>query len=94
MMSIVANPRSGRDERSTTGNPNVRLGSEISCQVCGYAVRMGHALIFCKRHGYWLRVRIIEGWEEIDMVYYRIPQEYMLQQAEAWFENHSPPLNE
>ncbi|THU86078.1 hypothetical protein K435DRAFT_868640 [Dendrothele bispora CBS 962.96] len=81
---------------SSTENPNVRLGSDMRrrCRTCGNRVAYGHALVVCPVHGYWLRVNFIEGWDELEQVYYRIPEQYMLQQAEAWFQEHGPPLSE
>ncbi|THU93119.1 hypothetical protein K435DRAFT_799964 [Dendrothele bispora CBS 962.96] len=93
MMAIITNSRAP-EEPSSTNNPNVRLTSEMRCRVCHNAAMMGNALIFCKRHGYWLRVRIIEGLNELDQVWYLIPQEYMFQQAEAWFAQNGPSLDE
>ncbi|THU86812.1 hypothetical protein K435DRAFT_867909 [Dendrothele bispora CBS 962.96] len=87
-------------ENSNTENENARMGSSMRpCRMCFLQVIRQSTLLFCPKHGFWLQVRIIKGdrWPGgrlPDEVYYRIPDTYMNDRAEAWFKEHGPPLNE
>ncbi|THU79454.1 hypothetical protein K435DRAFT_810703 [Dendrothele bispora CBS 962.96] len=83
-------------EISSTENENIRMGSSLRnlCRICFPQFRSRNSrVIFCVIHGVWLQVRIIQrDGEKDDQVYYRIPETYMIEEAEAWFKQHGPPL--